>query len=147
MTKVETVTNIVSLTPTSASFIVVATPAISATYMNLREGILPRLDSSKSDLEVRANDEITLGTQRRSNPPATDGSDVPYELRAISQPGIFDAPLPALSELDYVYRQEAGEGTWVYVVDSGVWADHDVSSNSQIVLPHRGLSTYSQLCY
>ena len=51
--------------------------------------------------------------------------EVPWELRAISQPKT-ENPLPPLDQLNYVYLTPAGEGTWVYMIDTGVDRNHHV---------------------
>lgn len=79
------------------------------------------------DLKKRMPYPYAIDAQERDRPPRWDGLDVPYELRAISQPvPTAGQPLVDFSELDYVYRTEAGYGTWVYVIDSGVWTSHEV---------------------
>lgn len=87
----------------------------------------PRVEPKVQDLEKRIDSAYHIDVQERHNPPRDDGLDVPYELRAISQPvPAAGQPLADFSELDYVMRTEAGYGTWVYVIDSGVWTSHDV---------------------
>ena len=75
-------------------------------------------------LNKRVPGEFTVNLQR-SGP---NEDEVPLELRAISQPYSNNlSDLPPLSTLVYAYRAEAGEGTWVYVIDSGVKRGHQVS--------------------
>lgn len=64
---------------------------------------------------------------------ARAGLDVPIELRSIAQPqGVNPAGAGGL--LNYVYRPPAGEGTWVYMIDSGVNRNHPVRIRSIVLL-------------
>ena len=63
--------------------------------------------------------------QDPSRPQQENEFNVPWELRAISQPKT-ENPQPTLDQLNYVYLSPAGEGTWVYMIDSGVDRNHDV---------------------
>ena len=55
---------------------------------------------------------------------SSDYKTVPIELKAISQ----SPAQRKLSEVkDYQYRSEAGKDTFVYVIDSGLNVDHEVS--------------------
>ena len=90
----------------------------------LRRGDPVVNEPHEGDLDKRAPKEVTVNVQRRVG----NGANVPLELRAISQPYSNNPnDLPDLSTLDYAYRPEAGQGTWVYVIDSGVNKDHQVS--------------------
>ncbi|KAK4697548.1 hypothetical protein P7C71_g545, partial [Lecanoromycetidae sp. Uapishka_2] len=92
-------------------------------------------------LAKRMPPPYVAGEQLRAVPPRTDGADVPYELRAVSQPNTN--PLPDFSELDYIYRIQGGRDTWGYVIDSGLRASHQefqtgctiVPNNQWIILP------------
>ena len=90
----------------------------------LRRGASVVNEPHEGDLNRRAPTEIIVNVQNRVG----NGDNVPPELRAISQPYSNNPDdLPDLSTLNYAYRPEAGEGTWVYVIDSGVNKDHEVS--------------------
>ena len=95
-----------------------------------RQSRSARSEERAARLEKRLPPAVIVGIQRRSIDRTTgdyftNGQDVPYELRAVSQPNVV--PAPDLSTLDYVYRTEGGRNTWVYVIDSGVYASHSVS--------------------
>ena len=98
-------------------------------------------DRQTKRLEKRMPPPYAVTIQERAVPPRTDGLDVPYELRAVSQPNIN--PLPDLDALDYVYRVAGGQNTWAYVIDSGLLASHQefqhgcniVPNNEWIIVP------------
>lgn len=80
-----------------------------------------------------ARAEETPIVQWLSFPLRRDGLDVPIELRSIAQPqGVNPAGVGGL--LNYVYRPPAGEGTWVYMIDSGVNRNHPVRIRSIVLL-------------
>ena len=63
------------------------------------------------------------------NPNTDEWIDAPFELKALvmtNDPSTGRIN-PDLNEFDYVYRSEAGSGTWVYLVESGIDEDHPVS--------------------
>ena len=86
-----------------------------------------RTDRHESmDLVKRMPRQYALNVQDREDPPRTDGMDVPYELRAVSQPNVN--PLPELEELDYAWRSDFADDTWAYVVDTGIYGGHRVGA-------------------
>ncbi|KAK4693239.1 hypothetical protein P7C71_g4123, partial [Lecanoromycetidae sp. Uapishka_2] len=86
----------------------------------------------------KRDNSVAIAVQERQKNPNTrryykNGEDVPYELRAISQPN--KRPLPTFAELDYAYRVEAGQGTWAYVIDSGINKFHDEFQHGCTIVP------------
>ena len=89
----------------------------------LRRGNSVKNELYEGYLDKRAPSEFTVNLQR----PGHYGV-VPLELRAISQPYSNKLDnLLSLTTLNYAYREEAGEGTWVYVIVTGLNKDHRVS--------------------
>ena len=82
--------------PTPESSITVITSATKSTNFDRRRELQPRVPTAPLK-------EITLKTQRRWVPPATNGRDVPYELRAMLQTRNVQLH-PAFCEFEGVYR-------------------------------------------
>lgn len=134
----------VSLVMTNAVYSEVPEPSLSASEVTatgtpnfpistpLRTGV-PQARRDVSHPKDLAHTEISRSLSRRNDMLVKiqlrrpgHWLDVPFELRAVSQPRDFTLQ-PALADLDYIYLSPAGQDTWVYVADSGLNRNHQVS--------------------